>query len=109
MRRIGRRIYWTGFIAAALLLRIYDPWFVQTARNFAFDTYQRFDSERVPHGPVQIVAIDDESLARIGQWPWPRSVMRDIVNILTDKGATVIGLESFFTEPDRMSPERAAR
>jgi CHASE2 domain-containing sensor protein len=94
------------FIAAALLLRVYDPWFVQAARNFAFDTYQKFDSERVPQGPVQIVAIDDESLARLGQWPWPRSVMRDIVNILSDKGATVIGLESIFTEPDRMSPER---
>jgi len=95
-------------IAAALLLRVYDPWFVQTARSFAFDTYQKFDSEPVPQGPIRIVAIDDESLARIGQWPWPRSVMRDIVNALAGKGAAVIGLDSILAEPDRMSPERIA-
>ena len=94
--------------AAALLLRVYDPWFVQTARNFAFDTYQQFDSEPVPQGPTRIVAIDDESLGRIGQWPWPRSVMSDIVNALAGKGAAVIGLDSILAEPDRMSPERIA-
>lgn len=94
-------------ISAALALRAYDPWFVERARHFVFDTYQRIDTAPyVPNKAIQIVTIDDESLERLGQWPWPRTAWRDITNALAEKGAIVIGFTTYFTESDRTSPER---
>jgi adenylate cyclase len=58
--------------------------------------------------PIAIVDIDDESLAKIGQWPWPRTILAQLVDRLTELGAVVIGFDVVFAEPDRMSPARAA-
>ncbi|MDX2031537.1 MAG: CHASE2 domain-containing protein [Blastocatellia bacterium] len=48
---------------------------------------------------VTIVAIDDESLRRIGQWPWPRSVIADALDRLTEAGAGGVGLDIIYAEP----------
>ena len=53
---------------------------------------------------VIIVAIDDESLSRIGRWPWPRRVHAQLVRRLHEEGAKVIGLDILFAEPDAHDP-----
>ncbi|MCB1557006.1 MAG: adenylate/guanylate cyclase domain-containing protein [Alphaproteobacteria bacterium] len=53
---------------------------------------------------VKIVDIDDESLARTGQWPWPRTVVADLVTRLSAMGAKVIAFDGVLAEPDRTSP-----
>ncbi len=58
---------------------------------------------------VGIVDIDERSLRVLGQWPWPRTVMADMVLKITELGGTVIGFDVLFPEPDRSSPEVAAR
>ena len=93
-----------GFV----LLRIWDPLPLQMLRFKAFDVYQRIEP-RVPAPlPVVIVDLDDESLAAYGQWPWPRSLLSDLVDNLTAMGAGVIGFDIVFSEADRMSPENLA-
>jgi class 3 adenylate cyclase/CHASE2 domain-containing sensor protein len=52
-----------------------------------------------PSGHVVVVAIDEASLATFGRWPWPRGVMADLVEGLTEAGARVIALDMAFTEP----------
>lgn len=52
-----------------------------------------------------IVAIDDESLSRIGRWPWPRSVHAQLVRRLHADGAKVIGLDILFAEADSRDPQ----
>jgi CHASE2 domain-containing sensor protein/predicted Ser/Thr protein kinase len=42
--------------------------------------------------PVIIVAIDDNSLKRVGDWPWPRSYIADIINTLSKYGAQTLGV-----------------
>ena len=42
-----------------------------------------------PDPSVLIVAIDEGSLQRIGQWPWPRSVHARLLDRLTDAGAAM--------------------
>ena len=66
-----------------------------------FDQYQREWPREYRPAPVRVVEIDDESLARIGQWPWPRSVMRDLVVRLGELGAGAIVMDIVFAEPDR--------
>ncbi|MBN4067451.1 CHASE2 domain-containing protein, partial [Simkania negevensis] len=56
-----------------------------------------------PTGQVVIVDIDNKSLQELGQWPWPRTdIAKMIHNILAD-GASVIGFDIVFPNPDRLS------
>lgn len=59
-----------------------------------------------PTGQVVIVDIDEKSLDRIGQWPWPRDLIGKLVELLHQKGARAIGLDILFAEPDRTSPKQ---
>jgi adenylate cyclase len=58
--------------------------------------------------PVAIVDIDEASLAKLGQWPWPRTRIADMVANLTKLGAVVIAFDVIFSEPDRLNPDAAA-
>jgi len=66
--------------------------------------YQAYDmgvnaSTKSPSDRIVILAIDDDSIDRIGRWPWSRSVIGNMVNTLSDAGARMIGLDIFFSEP----------
>ena len=58
--------------------------------------------------PVQVVAIDEESVRKIGQWPWPRTEVGRLLEQLSGAGAAVIALDIVFAEPDRTSPAQLA-
>ncbi|WMS41150.1 adenylate/guanylate cyclase domain-containing protein [Acuticoccus sp. MNP-M23] len=98
-----------GLLFAGLTVRVNDGTAVGALRNLVFDEYQRLDPRPYdPASPVRIVTIDEASLAELGQWPWPRAVLADIINTLTGMGAAAIGLDMILAEPDRMSPESIA-
>jgi adenylate cyclase len=99
-----------GVIALAVTLRIADPDPVARLRLSVFDTFLRA-SPRVadPNLPVRIVAVDEASLAKLGQWPWPRSDLAVIVDRLAAAGAKTISFDMILAEPDRMSPKELAR
>ena len=89
-----------------LMLRIIDPPIIQQARLLVFDTYQQLSPRAFDPGlPVKIVDIDDESLSRLGQWPWPRTVLAKMVERLAAAGVAAVGFDIVFAEPDRTSPE----
>jgi serine/threonine-protein kinase len=48
---------------------------------------------------IAIIAIDEESIQKIGRWPWPRSVLAEVVERLGAAKARVIGLQIFLSEP----------
>src|SRR6516165_8122163 len=96
----------TALIGGAILLRYADPFFVRAVRLVAFDYYQRLDPAPYdPNLPVRIVDIDEKSLAMFGQWPWPRTIVRDLLLGLASKGAAVVAFDVLFAEPDRTSIE----
>jgi len=97
-------------LGTAIVGRVIDPFFVYGLRLLAFDWYQRLHHQSYdPETPVRIVDIDETSLAKIGQWPWPRTVMRDLLLQLTSKGAAAVGFDVLFVEPDRLSIEEVAK
>ena len=97
-------------IVASLALRIWDPSPVARLRSLVFDAYQRVSPRAFdPALPVRVVDIDEESLKRVGQWPWPRTVLADLVTKLGQNGAAAIGFDMVFPEPDRMSPANTLR
>ncbi|TKW76503.1 MAG: CHASE2 domain-containing protein, partial [Bradyrhizobium icense] len=95
-----------GFAA----LRVWDPHPVQEMRVRTWDNFQLIQPRVKTIRPVTIVDIDEKSLAdvRLGQWPWPRTRIADIVTHLTKLGAVVIAFDAIFSEPDRLNPDIAA-
>ena len=99
----GRAIALVLALALACL-RIWDPPALEELRLQSFDFYQLLKPREVTARPVVIVDIDEESLRSLGQWPWPRTIIADLVNRLTELGAVVVGFDVVFPEPDRYSP-----
>ena len=99
-----------AILAGATLIRVADPFFVQALRLIAFDSYQKLaPASYHPDLPIRIVDVDEESLSRIGQWPWPRTTMARLLEALGADGAAVVGFDILFSEPDRTSPEEAVK
>ncbi len=99
-----------AILAGATLIRIADPFFVQALRLIAFDSYQKLSPASYdPDLPVRIIDVDEESLAKIGQWPWPRTTMAKLLDTLGADGAAVVAFDILFSEPDRTSPEEAIK
>lgn len=106
------RLYWlsTGAaLAAGLGLILADPAPLTDLRNGLFDLYQRAAPRPYdPEAPVKVVDIDDASLAREGQWPWPRAKLAALVQRLAEKGAAAVAFDVTFSEPDRLDPATLA-
>ncbi len=54
---------------------------------------------------IMLVAVDDQSLAEFGRWPWPRERHAQLIEILTRAGARAIVMDLLFAEPDPANPQ----
>ena len=116
MKRIARWARGFGIARAVCILllfalvplRIADPLPIEELRLRTFDLFQVLRPREQKVRPVVIVDIDEASLREIGQWPWPRTVIADLITRLRAAGAVAVGFDVIFAEPDRMSPAVAA-
>lgn len=93
-----------SLLGLAVGLRIADPQPVARLRLSVFDTYQRMEPRQPsPDKPVRVIDIDDASLAALGQWPWPRTRLAEMITKLNEAGAATIALDIVLAEPDRFS------
>jgi serine phosphatase RsbU (regulator of sigma subunit)/CHASE2 domain-containing sensor protein len=92
-------------VLLAALLASAPPWHARLQGAW-FDACQRLFPRRVHALPVTVVAIDEASLRRYGQWPWPRSTLAALVRAIERQRPAAIGLDILMPEPDRLSPER---
>lgn len=94
-----------ALLGLMVLLRIADPAPIAQLRLAAFDTFLQMSPRKAdPEFPVKVVAIDEASLKALGQWPWPRSVLANLIARLDEAGAKAIALDLVFPEADRLSP-----
>jgi len=107
MKLIIRWARWFGLARAVCIvllfalvpLRVIDPRPLEEVRLRAFDLFQVLRPREQTARPVVIVDIDEASLKEIGQWPWPRTVVADLVNRHNALGAVVIGFDVVFPGP----------
>ena len=92
-------------LLVAIGARIVAPDLLDRLSLIAFDLYQRAAPRQPGNAPIRIVDIDDRSLNKIGQWPWPRTIVAKMVDRLAAAGAAVIAFDIDFAEPDRTSPK----
>ncbi|WP_342643521.1 CHASE2 domain-containing protein [Rhodoligotrophos ferricapiens] len=96
-------------LATVVLLALFRPALLETLTGFLFDSYQRFSPRGNFDSPIRIIDIDEESLARLGQWPWDRDLIARMVEHLQEAGAAAIAFDIVFAEPDRTSPARVLK
>ena len=113
--KLRRWLNWTLSLLAPLLavtfgaaVLLIDPHLTQTLRQAVFDQYQRVYPRVYQPVPVRIIDIDEESLARVGQWPWPRTRLAELVDKLNAAGVAAIGFDVVLAEADRTSPRAMA-
>ena len=62
----------------------------------------RLDTPRNPgESKVAIINIDDKSIKELGQWPWPRHIIADMIKILKSNGAKFISPDMIFSEKEQ--------
>jgi adenylate cyclase len=98
------RLFGLLLLTAMVFLRLWDPTPLEILRLKTFDTFQRLSPNDNPARPVVIVDIDEESLALKGQWPWPRTLVAQMVDEMQAAGVVAIGMDIIFAEEDRTSP-----
>ncbi len=105
-RRPARWAVPLAVLAALLGVRLSGlPW-VEGLRLRAFDGFLTLQPRPYEDAGVRVVDIDEESLARHGQWPWPRTLVAKLSRRLLERGAVVVAFDAMFPEADRTSPDR---
>ncbi|MBW2332175.1 MAG: CHASE2 domain-containing protein [Deltaproteobacteria bacterium] len=67
-----------------------------------YEIEMRLDTPRNPgESKVALVNIDDKSISKLGQWPWPRHIIAEMIKILKSNGAKFIGLDMIFSEKEQ--------
>lgn len=112
IRLLTRRGVQMAILMALLLMATWfsgteRPW-LQRLQYVTFDTFNKIKPREATESVV-IVDIDEESLATLGQWPWPRNVIGGMVEKLSDMGAASIAFDMVFAEHDRTSPPLIAK
>jgi CHASE2 domain-containing sensor protein/serine phosphatase RsbU (regulator of sigma subunit) len=102
------RIVGYALLTAFALLLTLAPSAFNLVRLALFDQYQNVSPREARSQSVVIVAIDEETLAALGQWPWPRNDLALLIDSIAAFKPAAIGLDLIMPEADRTSPESVA-
>jgi adenylate cyclase len=78
------------FLSILFFLGVFKQWNLRLSDNLF--------TKKTPSPDIAIIAIDDASIHQIGQWPWKRSVLADLIRRLGSNPA-VIGVDITLSEP----------
>ena len=97
------KILLTGFaiLIGLVVLRIQDPFFIETARLKGLDYYQRQQS-KVKSSNIVVVTIDEATLDKFGQWPMSRATLSEGLEKAFNSGAQLVVMPILFSEKDRL-------
>lgn len=109
---LGRHSRWMiplGALVGLLAVRLSGWSWVEGVQHRAFDAFLNIAPRPYQAVPVRVIDIDEDSLAKVGQFPWPRTKVAELVTRLNDLGASAIAFDVTFPEPDRTSPKNIVR
>jgi serine/threonine-protein kinase len=91
-----------GAVVAAIVFgAFYLNWGpLQTMELKLYDLRAGLRTGKPTTNDIVIVAVDDPSIQQIGRWPWPRSYMGELLDILSESEAKVIGLDLIYSDPE---------
>lgn len=93
-------ISWGVVITILFMALGYFRWeFFDTLERKLYDVRMGMKSDPVSPDSIVIVDIDDESIDKLGRWPWPRSRIAEGIRKISAEDPKVIGLNIIYTEP----------
>jgi serine/threonine-protein kinase len=100
---LGKSGFWrsdwlVGVVVTLVMLLASGSDLIQSLERKAYDVAVQATS-RTPSDKVAVIAIDDQSIANLGRWPWPRDLHARMSDLLSAANAKVIGNTVFFSEP----------
>ena len=104
----SRRVFIWGVVWTLVFLALFffKPTLMQRLDFMNYDLLLRSFPNNHTSKKLVIVDVDERSLNRYGQWPWPRYRIAELLDKIKAIKPTVIGLDMFFAEPDRTSAKR---
>jgi len=107
VRRTGHiRLVAVPLLLALTALIWLNPSWIARPQNAWFDAYQAVSPRQVATMPVTIVEVDQKSLAALGQWPWPRPLLAQLIRDINRHRPAAIGVDILMPEADGLSLER---
>ena len=98
--------FFFSIVSLLVIVRIQDFDVLKSIRFRSFDLYQQIQPrENREDSPVVIADIDEKSLQKFGQWPFPRTYLANLIDALKEYDAKAVGFDMVFAEPDRTSPK----
>ena len=91
-------------LVAMVSTRIYDPWLTEVARLKYFDFLERKQDQLIDESIV-LINIDEQTIRRNGQWPWPRDVIATLIGEINIRGAGLVVVPIIFSEEDRFGKD----
>jgi serine/threonine-protein kinase len=100
---MGKWSFWqkdwfVGLLVALVFLLGAKSDLIQSLERKAYDLGV-LASTRTPSDKIAVIAIDEQSIANLGRWPWPREIHAKMIDVLAAGHAKVIGHTAFFFEP----------
>ena len=92
-------------VLAAIALQQLDATPLAGLRETQFDRYQKLMPRARDNEPVVVIGIDSQSLAKYGQWPWPRDLLAQLVNKIQAAQPLALGIDIIFSGSDHYSPQ----
>ncbi len=98
-----KQVFWksdwfVGLLITLSFLIFMNSDFIQSIERDAYD-FGVSSSSRIPSDKIAIIAIDDQSIANIGRWPWSRDIHAQLHEMLAEAGVKAIGQTVLFAEP----------
>ena len=87
-------------------LRFADPWFLDMVRLKAMDQHQR-NQESLTLSNLATVEINNQTIRKLGQWPWDRNRVANQIIKLYQAGASIVVVPILFADPDRFGKDAA--
>lgn len=72
----------------------------------SYDFRLKLRDRKNPTGEIVIAAIDEDSLDKLGRWPWDRSVHAELIEKLITAGVKTIGFDVLFIEKSNPSSDK---
>jgi len=89
-----------GLVITIIFLIYSNSAAIQGIERWAYDMGVR-STDRTPADNISVIAIDDQSIANLGRWPWSREIHAQILEELGKAGAKVVAPAIIFSESQR--------
>jgi adenylate cyclase len=90
-------------------LAFFRPVFLEVLELKLYDLKFRMRGELQPSPKLAIVAIDDESVTKVGRWPWSRKIMAQLLSRIQEASPRVIALDIIFAENEETQAVQTIR